>query len=171
MEEAPLFLLVVGEAVGELVGIGVVDDDQRPLLALHPVHRGQGYPTGLPARSECPAQPGFESGGVGVQGGQLGQGGEVVALGGAIHSPAMEIEGGDAGGQPHLVAQGAEHGGGGAAVGREVREAFDVGGEGFDALRVALGVYPRGQSAQTGHGALLCNPGGDARVQGTRRPA
>ena len=44
VEDAPLLLQVLGQAVRVLIDLAVVQHDHRPLLALDPVHRGEGDP-------------------------------------------------------------------------------------------------------------------------------
>ena len=60
VEHASFLLDVVGQAMGELVGVGLVHDHERPLLALHPVHGGQRDAAGLPRPADRVAQPRLE---------------------------------------------------------------------------------------------------------------
>ena len=103
VKQTPFLLDVVGETVGELVGIDVVHHDVRPLEPLDPVDRRHGDPcVGAPDRQRL-AQPGAERSGIVVQRRELAERSEVVVLCSAVHAPSVQVERGDAVGEADAV--------------------------------------------------------------------
>lgn len=170
MEEASLFLGVVGQAVGELVGIGEVHHHDGPFETLDTVHRGEQNAGGIAFGDELGSQPGLEGAGVGMERRQLQNGLEVVALGRAVHAVAAVVEGGDRAGQVHLVDEGGDDAKRRRALGRHDPEPVDVGCEAVDAVGVAIVVESFGQLVEIFDAVLFGHPVGDAGVERSRRP-
>ena len=165
MEQAAFLFGVVGEAVRELVVVGEVHHDVGPFAAFDAVHGGERHPGRVAAHGEVAAQPALEAAGVVVQAGELGQRGEVVVLGRAVHAVAVVVERGDGAAEADAVDEGVDHVGGGGATGDQRLQPFDVGGELGDPGGIAVVGEPFGEALEGVDAALLGDPVGDARVQ------
>ena len=113
------------------------------------MHGGQGDPTRGPWLADAGAKPTLEQLRIGLQISELGDGGEVVVLGGAVHAPTVRVEGRDARRKAHRIAQRAEDRAGGAAVGGQPSEPLDVCGEFLDPNGISFAVDSPGQAAKT----------------------
>ncbi len=135
------------------------------------MHRGQRDTLGLPRPAQLGAQPRLEQRRVRLQHRQLGDRGQVVALGRTVHSSPMRVEGRQCRGHPHRVVQpGQDLGGRCTAIG-EPLQALDVGGERLDPLGFARCVETAGEAAQRVERRLFGDPPGDVRSQRARRVA
>ena len=171
VEQTALLLDVLGQAVRVLVGVGLMNDDERPLLPLHAVHGGQRDAIGAVAGTEVLAQPTFERARVGLELGELSDGGEVVVLRSAVHAATADVERGDRRRQAHRVADGGHQSRRGGTTRGEVLQPLDVVGEGVHPFRLAVGGQPCRQPSQPVERRLLADPVGHVRVQRARRPA
>ncbi len=131
MEHPSLALLVVPQPVGQQAPVDPEDDHVAPLLALDPVHGGQQHGRPLGRRSgQHAAEPRLEGGRVGMEGGHRLQGGQVVAMGGAVRLPTGRVEHVHGPVEPDAVTDGGQGGGGGTTGRRGHRiEVVGVGHE------------------------------------------
>ena len=171
MEQAPFLLDVFGEAVRVLLGVGQVHDHMRPLLPLHAVHGGEGDARSIAADGQLRSQPAFEGGHVVVQRGELGDRGEIVALGAAVHAVTGRVERRDRTGEPDLVDERQHDIGGGRATRDHPLERLDVACEVGHPLGVALLVEASCETEEFDDRALLGDPVADAGVERAGGPS
>ncbi len=169
VEHAALLLAVVGQSVGELEGVGVMDHDVAPLLPFHLVHGRQGHAIGRTSPFQGAIQPGLERVGIGMVRGERHQRIEIVGLRGAVHAVAVPVERRHGAGQSDAVAHEPESVGGRGR--RVLAHGDDLGRELREALGVALGRHASGEASEAGEVTLLTRPLGDPGVQRSRRPA